>query len=56
MGGAGAAVPLTGFGYNLAKGVKEAVSSDGLMGIFSGGLGKGAAGLSAAIYLVFLPR
>ena len=36
--GAGATVPLTGFGYNLAKGVKEAVQSNGFLGIFTGGL------------------
>ena len=36
--GAGATVPLTGFGYNLAKGVKEAIKQQGFLGIFSGGL------------------
>ena len=37
-GGAGATVPLTGFGYNLAKGVKEAIDKDGWIGIFTGGI------------------
>ena len=36
--GAGATVPLTGFGYNLAKGVKEAVTQDGFLGIFTGAM------------------
>lgn len=47
--GAGATVPLTGFGYNLAKGVKEAVSQDGFIGIFTGGLKACAGGIAAAI-------
>ena len=47
--GAGAAVPLTGFGYNLAKGVKEAVSESGFIGIFTGGLKASAGGITAAI-------
>ena len=47
--GAGATVPLTGFGYNLAKGVKEAVNTDGFLGIFTGGLKASAGGISAAI-------
>lgn len=47
--GAGATVPLTGFGYNLAKGVKEAVTQDGFLGIFTGGLKAGAGGLTAAV-------
>ncbi len=47
--GAGATVPLTGFGYNLAKGVKEAVDSDGFLGIFTGGLKSSAGGITAAI-------
>ncbi len=47
--GAGATVPLTGFGYNLAKGVEKAVSKDGFMGIFTGGLTAAAAGITAAI-------
>ncbi len=47
--GAGATVPLTGFGYNLAKGVKEAVDTDGFLGIFTGGLKAAAGGISAAV-------
>ena len=47
--GAGATVPLTGFGYNLAKGVKEAVQQDGFLGIFTGGLKSCAGGIAAAI-------
>lgn len=47
--GAGATVPLTGFGYNLAKGVKEAVQQDGFLGILTGGLKASAGGITAAI-------
>lgn len=47
--GAGATVPLTGFGYTLAKGVKEAVAQDGFIGIFTGGLKAAAGGITAAI-------
>ena len=47
--GAGATVPLTGFGYNLAKGVREAVDSDGFLGIFTGGLKATAGGIAAAV-------
>lgn len=49
FGGAGATVPLTGFGYNLAKGVKEAVDKNGFLGIFTGGLKASAGGITAAI-------
>ncbi len=52
--GAGATVPLTGFGYNLAKGVREAVDSDGFIGILSGGLEATAAGIATAIIAGFL--
>lgn len=47
--GAGATVPLTGFGNTLAKGVKEAVDQDGFLGIFTGGLKASAGGITAAI-------
>lgn len=47
--GAGATVPLTGFGYTLAKGVKTAVTEDGLLGILTGGLKAAAGGITAAI-------
>ena len=47
--GAGASVPLTGFGHTLAKGVKEAIDSHGFIGIFMGGLKATAGGITAAI-------
>ncbi len=47
--GAGATVPLLGFGYNMFKGVKEAITTDGLLGVLTGGFSAGAAGISAAI-------
>lgn len=47
--GAGATVPLTGFGFNIAKGVKQAVDSGGFLGIFTGGLSATAAGITAAV-------
>ena len=49
FGGAGATVPLTGFGYNLAKGVREAVDEQGFLGVFTGGLKASAGGITAAI-------
>ena len=49
-GGAGATVPLTGFGHCLAKGVREAVDSDGFLGIFTGGLKATAGGITVAIF------
>lgn len=52
--GAGATVPLTGFGYSLAKGVKEAISEDGLLGAFTGGLKATAGGITAAIISALL--
>jgi stage V sporulation protein AE len=60
--GAGASVPLLGFGNLLMKGVKEAVDQDGFMGLFSGGFKAGAVGCSAALIfgymagLVFKPK
>ena len=47
--GAGATVPLTGFDYCLANGVKEAVDSDGFLGVLTGGLKSTAGGITAAI-------
>ena len=47
--GAGATVPLTGFGHTLAKGVREAVDQDGILGVFIGGLKSTAGGITAAI-------
>lgn len=52
--GAGATVPLTGFGYSLAKGIEEAVSENGLLGAFSGGLTACSAGIAAAIFFGLL--
>ena len=60
--GAGAAVPLTGFGNNLAKGVREAVDESGFLGILTGGLKATAGGIAAAIIsgllvsLIFKPK
>jgi stage V sporulation protein AE len=47
--GCGATVPLTGFGYTLAKGVEKAVAEKGLLGVLTGGLTGTAAGITAAI-------
>ena len=47
--GAGAAVPLTGFGNTIAKGVREAIQKDGFLGIFTGGLKASAGGITAAV-------
>lgn len=60
--GAGAAVPLTGFGNTLAKGVREAVDEQGFLGIFTGGLKATAGGITVAILagllaaLLFRPK
>ena len=60
--GAGASVPLTGFGNTLAKGVKEAVDEKGFLGIFIGGFRSAAGGIAAAVFfgalvgLIFKPR
>ena len=48
--GAGASVPLTGFGYTLSKGVREAVDKDGFLGIFTGGLKATAGGITTAAF------
>ena len=47
--GAGATVPLTGFGYSLAKGVQEAIAQHGLIGALSGGLTATSAGITASV-------
>ena len=52
--GAGASVPLTGFGHIIAKGVKDAIQTDGFIGIFTGGLKASAGGITAAIIAGFL--
>ncbi|MBR6791063.1 MAG: stage V sporulation protein AE [Oscillospiraceae bacterium] len=60
--GAGASVPLTGFGALLSRGVREAVDKDGWLGIFTGGLTSTAGGITAAmvfgliIALIFKPK
>lgn len=48
-GGAGATVPLTGFGYSLAKGVERAVAEEGLLGALTGGLSATSGGVTAAV-------
>ncbi len=52
--GAGATVPLTGFGYTLAMGAREAVEQIGLLGAFSGGVTAAAAGVAAAVFFGYL--
>ena len=52
--GAGATIPLTGFGNTLAKGVREAVDESGWIGIFTGGLKAGAGGITAAVLFGWL--
>lgn len=52
--GAGATVPLTGFGYNLAKGAIEGVQQNGLVGAFTGGVKASAGGIAAAIFFGYL--
>ena len=52
--GAGATVPLTGFGFTLAKGVQKAVSQHGLLGALTGGISATAGGITAAIFFGFL--
>lgn len=52
--GAGATVPLTGFGFTLAKGVQEAVAEQGLLGVITGGVTGAAGGITAAILFGFL--
>ena len=54
FGGAGATVPLTGFGFHLAEGVMKEVDSAGFLGIFTGGLKAAAGGVTAAIFFAFL--
>ena len=52
--GAGATVPLTGFGYNLAKGAIEEVSQNGLVGAFVGGVKASAGGIAAAVFFGYI--
>lgn len=50
FGGAGASVPLTGFGNLIAKGIRKAVETDGFLGIFTGGLKAASGGITAAVF------
>lgn len=52
--GFGATVPLTGFGYLLAKGVRESVAQDGLLGVLKGGVTAAAVGISASVFFGYL--
>lgn len=60
--GAGASVPLTGFGHCIARGVREAIESEGILGILTGGLKATAGGITAAVFIgllvsiIFKPR
>lgn len=54
FGGAGATVPLTGFGYTLCRGVERAVEESGWIGVLTGGLKASAGGIAAAIIFGFL--
>ncbi|HBN85029.1 MAG TPA: stage V sporulation protein AE [Clostridiales bacterium] len=54
FGGAGATVPLMGFGYNLAKGVMKEVDQNGLLGAFTGGIKSAAGGITAAIFFGYI--
>lgn len=62
IGGAGATVPLTGFGYSLATGAIEGAKSDGIIGAITGGVKSTAAGITAAVFfgyliaLIFTPK
>jgi len=54
FGGAGATVPLTGFGYTLGKGVMQEVDNIGILGALSGGIKAAAAGIAAAVFFSFI--
>ena len=54
FGGAGATVPLTGFGYTLAEGVKKEINEKGAIGILTGGISATAAGITAAIVFGYI--
>jgi len=54
IGGAGASIPLSGFGYALAKGAMEAVEKRGILGAFSGGVEASAVGIAAAVFFGYL--
>ena len=54
IAGCGATVPLTGFGYTLAKGTMEAVKEQGLLGAFIGGVKSSAGGIAAAVFFGYI--
>lgn len=54
FGGAGATIPLTGFGFRLAEGVMKEVDSAGILGVFTGGLKAAAGGITAAVVFAFI--
>ena len=54
IGGAGATIPLSGFGYSLSKGAMEAVGERGILGAFSGGVEATAVGIAAAVFFGYL--
>jgi stage V sporulation protein AE len=54
FGGAGATVPLVGFGYVLANGTLKAVKEKGLLGVFTGGVTATSAGIAAAVFFGYL--
>jgi stage V sporulation protein AE len=62
LGGAGATIPLPGFGYTMVEGIDKAVKSEGLMGLLTGGLTAAAGGIKSAVIfglaasLIFKPR
>ncbi len=54
IGGAGASIPLSGFGYSLSKGAMEAVGKRGIIGAFSGGVEATAVGIASAVFFGYL--
>lgn len=54
FGGSGATVPIIGFGYSLAKGVMKGIETDGLLGVFTGGISATAGGVAAAIFFGYI--
>ena len=54
FGQAGATVPIIGFGYSLAKGVMKGIGTDGLLGVFTGGISATAGGVAAAIFFGYI--
>ena len=54
FGQAGATVPIIGFGYSLAKGVIKGIGTDGLLGVFTGGISATAGGVAAAIFFGYI--